>query len=317
MAVNKVVFNTADGEQTLIDLTKDNVTAEAVFEGATFHGPDGEVKTGTFTIAEEMSEQDSVIAQIQTALQGKAAGVNLDQELAEQDSLISYIESALVGKAAGGDTSIEDGLVSHTLSMAEYANDRVTSIGYGSFYGCSKLTKVLMPKVTSIDGYAFYKCTSLTHIDAPLIKSAGSYAFSYTKLPNIYFPLLETISTYTFSEITIPFTVYLPSLKTAGNSSFRNSKGLISADLPVCAKVDNLCFYYANGLKTLILRKSDAICTLQNTNAFTGTEIAKGTGYIYVPKNLLEQYAQATNWSTFATQFRAIEDYPEICGGTV
>lgn len=221
----------------------------------------------------------------------------------------------------GGDTNIEDGLVSHTLSVEEYSNDRVTSIGYGTFYRCSKLAKVSIPNVTSIDGYAFYGCTSLTDIDSPLIKSAGAYAFTQTKLPNIYFPLLEKITTYTFSEITTPCTVHLPILKTAENSSFRNSKGIISADLPICSKVDNLCFYYANRLKTLILRKSDSICTLQHTNAFTGTEIANGTGYIYVPKALLsdedatKDYRRATNWSTFASQIRAIEDYPEICGG--
>jgi hypothetical protein len=220
----------------------------------------------------------------------------------------------VMATGCGGDTSIEDGLVSHTLSVEEYSNDRVTSIGYGTFYGCSKLAKVSMPNVTSIDGYAFYRCISLTDIDSPLIKSAGAYAFAYTKLPNIYFPLLETITTYTFSEITTQCTVHLPSLKMAGNSSFRNSKGIISADLTVCSKVDNLCFYYANGLKTLILRKSDSICTLQNVNAFTGTEIAKGTGYIYVPASLIDAYKAASNWSTLATQFRAIEDYPEICG---
>ena len=41
----------------------------------------------------------------------------------------------------------------------------------------------------------------------------------------------------------------------------------------------------------------------------------KGTGYVYVPASLIETYKTATNWSAFANQFRAIEDYPEICGG--
>lgn len=37
-------------------------------------------------------------------------------------------------------------------------------------------------------------------------------------------------------------------------------------------------------------------------------------GYIYVPQNLIEEYKSATNWSVAADYFRAIEDYPEICG---
>lgn len=40
-----------------------------------------------------------------------------------------------------------------------------------------------------------------------------------------------------------------------------------------------------------------------------GTPIANGTGYIYVPSALIEQYKVAENWSTYASQFRALEDY--------
>lgn len=38
-------------------------------------------------------------------------------------------------------------------------------------------------------------------------------------------------------------------------------------------------------------------------------------GYIYVPRDLIETYKVSTNWVTYANQLRAIEDYPEICGG--
>ena len=54
--------------------------------------------------------------------------------------------------------------------------------------------------------------------------------------------------------------------------------------------------------------------TLKNISAFNSTPIKSGTGYIYVPMSLVDTYKSATNWSTFANQFRAIEDYPDICG---
>ena len=226
-----------------------------------------------------------------------------------------YCDRDIVVTATGGGGAVlEDELITHTLSIAEYSNDRVDSIGYGTFYDNKNLTKISAPKVTSIGGYAFYKCTSLESIDATLLKSAGTYAFSYTKLSKIDFPVLETITTYTFSDITVPTTVCLPSLTSAANSSFRNSKGITSVDFAIASKVDNLAFYFCNGLETLILRKADKICTLQNTNALSSTKIANGTGYIYVPRALLEDYKTATNWSSFASQFRAIEDYPDICG---
>ena len=94
MAANKVVF---DGK-TVIDLTNDTVSEDAVFQCATFHAANGDVKTGTFTIAKELTDQDFVIEQIKTALQGKAAGVDLSAELSEQDSLIEQIRTALLAK---------------------------------------------------------------------------------------------------------------------------------------------------------------------------------------------------------------------------
>ena len=61
-------------------------------------------------------------------------------------------------------------------------------------------------------------------------------------------------------------------------------------------------------LVSLVLR-GDSASTLNSTDAFTRTPIASGTGYIYVPRALLATYQAATNWSTFAAQFRALEDY--------
>ena len=61
-------------------------------------------------------------------------------------------------------------------------------------------------------------------------------------------------------------------------------------------------------LIALILR-SETMATLAGTNALSSTPIASGTGYIYVPSALIEDYKVATNWSTYADQFRALEDY--------
>ena len=66
-------------------------------------------------------------------------------------------------------------------------------------------------------------------------------------------------------------------------------------------------FFYE--LKTLILPNPEKTVTLSGWGWFGGTPIASGTGYIYVPSTLVETYKTATNWSTFANQFRALEDY--------
>ena len=71
MGVNRV--DTIDG-RTIIDISDTNTTTERVFDGDEYYGADGDKKTGTFTIASELTAQDNLIAQILTALEGKSDG---------------------------------------------------------------------------------------------------------------------------------------------------------------------------------------------------------------------------------------------------
>lgn len=74
MAVNKIVINTDSGERVLVDLTGDSVTDGTVFKGSTFHGADGERRTGTFSIDDELTEQKDCLTALEAAIIGKAAG---------------------------------------------------------------------------------------------------------------------------------------------------------------------------------------------------------------------------------------------------
>lgn len=81
-------------------------------------------------------------------------------------------------------------------------------------------------------------------------------------------------------------------------------------DFPGLVSINNLAFEYSK-LETLIIRTTSVVCKLGNTNAFTSTPIAKGTGYIYVPDNLVESYKTATNWATYASQIKSISELEE------
>jgi hypothetical protein len=126
----------------------------------------------------------------------------------------------------------------------------------------------------------------------------------------------DTVVNYTYKLLnkTIDGVYVNNRVTSVGAYVFYDCKNLTGLDFALVNSVGEQAFSGCSALDTLILR-SDAVCTLANTNAFTGTKIASGTGYIYVPSGLKDQYAESTNWATYSAQFRAIEDYPDICGG--
>ena len=128
---------------------------------------------------------------------------------------------------------------------------------------------------------------SITEISSSSATSIGSYAF------------------YSCSSLT---TVDFPVATSIGTSAFQNCSSLTTANFPVATSIRTSAFQYCRSLKSLLLR-NNKVCTLSNTNTFNSTPISSGTGYIYVPSELIEQYKVATNWSTYAAQFRALEDY--------
>ena len=149
------------------------------------------------------------------------------------------------------------------------------------------ITEISSSSVTSIGDSAFESCSSLTTANFPVATSIGNYAF-------------ESCSSLT--------TANFPAATSIGGSAFRYCSALTTADFPVATSIGSNAFRYCNALTTLLLRGNN-VCTLSNTNAFDSTKIKSGTGYIYVPSALIEQYKAATNWSTYADQFRALEDY--------
>ena len=120
---------------------------------------------------------------------------------------------------------------------------------------------------------------------------------------------VKNIGAYAFYGCSGLTAIDFPAVKNIGMYAFYNCSQLISADFLVANYINTYAFQYCAKLTSIILRKSDAICTLSNKNAFDSTPISSGTGYIYVPRALVDSYKAASKWSTYANQFRALEDY--------
>lgn len=209
-----------------------------------------------------------------------------------------------------------------TGAWTEYTNDVVTEIVTGTFYNSDNLISVSFPNVTTISGdSAFKSCAKLTSINFPKLETIGvgsSGTFQEcAALTTVDLPELTSVrGIYTFQQCRGLTSINVPKLKDIVTDMFYYCSSLTKIDLPSATHIENYAFQYASSLTTVILR-STTMCTISTAsyaNVFSNTPIASGTGYIYVPASLVDTYKADTGWSKYASQFRAIEDYPDICG---
>ena len=131
---------------------------------------------------------------------------------------------------------------------------------------------------------------------------------NYESLAVVDFPNVTSTGVNVFYACYALHTVNLPSLISISSNMFAYSSLLKRLDFPSVESISGGAFSGCSCLVTVILRKADTVCTLANVSAFSRTSIAKGTGFVYVPDDLVEQYKAATNWSTFASQIKPISE---------
>jgi hypothetical protein len=196
-------------------------------------------------------------------------------------------------------TEQNDLLLAQEAKIAELAHILATKAAGGG--GNSEETLTLLRRdfteysndqVTELGEYALAGCRSLVSLNLPSLTMSGRYCIAYC------------------SALT---SLCLPSLTTLEYAALRDCTSLEKLDLHVATFLNTHCLYQCAALSTLIIR-TNSVCRLIGSGSLSGSPIYSGTGYIYVPAALVDKYKTATNWSTFANQFRAIEDYPDICG---
>lgn len=201
-------------------------------------------------------------------------------------------------------------------SLKIYESAEVLKMGNYAFYACSALESVSCPSCVQIDTATFQNCTSLKQAYFPSCTVMGGTVFrGCSALEDINFPVLTSTSTYVFAECVQLKKAYFPELVTVSGAAFQGCSQLESAYLPKANSIGAMCFQNCSSLRDVVIRQDSRVCSLAATTAFAGTPIADGDGYIYVPASLVGKYKTMTNWTTYASQIRAIEDYPEITGG--
>lgn len=303
-----------------VDTSDATVTADEIFAGETAYGASGNKMTGTFTIDNELSEQSGLITQIanianslpdantqEIALQAKTVTPTKSLQTITPDDNYDGLSEVTVN-AIPNEYIIPSGTLSisengtHNVTQYASVNVNIASSGGGGSGGGEEEVAALLGNtmtelnnsiVTSLRIRACQGATSLVTANLPSVTKLGSYAFyQCSGLARFKMPNLTTVSTQAFASCT----------------------KLQHADCGKLASIPAQTFNACPALTELILRKADSICTLPNVTGINSGPIGQGTGYVYVPSALIDTYKTATNWSSFANQFRAIEDYPDICG---
>lgn len=218
------------------------------------------------------------------------------------EQMPSEIESISGG---GADHSVEDAIITRSITGA-YENDRITTVGKYAFVSCRTLTSANLSKCTELQDYAFSACARLTSINAPKLTTLRIGVFNGSGLLTFNGPLVTSIGDGCFQSALSLTSVTLPLITTVPSGCLRSCTKLKRVDLGAATSIVRTAFTDSAALETLIIR-TETLCTIADASVtLRGSKIAAGTGYIYVPDDLVDSYKAATNWVALANQIKPI-----------
>lgn len=180
--------------------------------------------------------------------------------------------------------------------------EEVTSIGYGAFYGCRRLTQIKLPTgLTSIGMMAFQDCCRLTKLELPdSVTSIAAGTFSGCRgLTQLILPSdLTFIGDFAFRSCSSLTQLNLPpAVTTIGAGAFACCYGLTQLILPSeLTLIGNDTFFGCKGLKAVTLSAS---VTSIGKSAFEG---CSGLMQLTLPSSLTWIGERAFKGCTSLTQ---------------
>lgn len=196
-----------------------------------------------------------------------------------------YARGYRAGRAA--EQGVTDKIIDRSISGA-YVNDRIAKVGDSAFYKCAALTSASAARAATIDSYAFS--------DTKLLASA-------------IFPAAERINANAFRSCYALSVSDFTSVTTISNNAFSDCRSLARVEFPAVTSIYSGAFYNCESLKTVVL-PGETQCKIFG-DVFGNTPVASGTGYIYVPDDLVDSYKAADNWSAYADQIKPLSELEE------
>ena len=281
-------------------------------------------ETNLTNIAEAIRGKTGETAKMKPAeMAGKINGI---QTGGGEDAFSKFLESANPGPLTINAETIREGAFCFSYDYAsiptyDFICPNLKTVGKSAFRpgamrGTPVFNKFIAPKLETVGPYSFYNALFKKY-DFSSLKTIGEYAFggydNYNfSSDNIFIgEKVESIGDNAFENRPIKKAVIgekTTNPTTFGGTCFSNSQ----LETLICNNVSTFytMAFWKSKLSTLVI-KGATVPQLTSTSVFGNTPIADGTGSIYVPDALVEQYKVATNWAIYADQIKPLSEYTE------
>lgn len=252
-----------------------------------------------------LSREEKALKKVADAVCGGGSG---NSELLNSILYRTATELNLEGVTALGKYALSsfENLVSVSLPDCETIG--VDSLGYNT-----NLKYLNAPKVKTVNAFALRNCSALTEFNFPNVETIANQAFmGCTGITRAILPKWSgEAKTDNIGACTNMVYANLPMINVLGGSVFNNFDNLKTVDLTAVTKINNSAFANCANLSALIIRNTEVVCTLGGAYVFNNSGIANGTGYVYVPDDMVESYKTAEIWSTYADQIKPLSELDE------
>ena len=281
-----------------------NLVSENIKEGVTILGVDGSLNTkyspsfisfyyykGT-DLTEELSNLDTSKLTSMKYMFGYTDLVDLDLSNFNTENVESMEQMFHYSKKL------------ETLNLSNFNTEKVTNMD-SMFYSCLLLKELDLSSFNTsnvTDMYnMFGKCESLTKLDLSTFNTSNVTNMSqmFDDCTNLTEVDLSSFNTEKVTSMGSMFNS-CSSLIKVDISSFTSEKSPYNAGM----------FMSCTSLTTLIINNPN-LFRMNDSNMLRNTPIANGTGYVYVPDDMVETYKSATNWNIYANQIKGMSELPE------
>ena len=254
---------------------------------------------------------------------------------ASDDETFTELVPKVLDISSGGDVVIADasylfynGARTDNLEAILDVCKNVTNCAY-MFYNCRNLTELnissldtsnVTTMVNMFNGCANLQSLNISNFNTSNVTSFSSMFNNCSNLTNINLSEFDTSKATNMSNmfascsslINLDLSNFNTSNVISMSNMFNRASNLNKIDISgfTSERLSSNVYMFYNTKLTILIIDNPNLFKMTATSMLQNTPIASGTGYVYVPDNMVETYKSATNWSDYSSQIKPISELP-------